>query len=64
MFSDNGAKGQLIGPEGIEKLCADLDVDPSDVRVLIDKTLSLLVFAGYFRLLLPNFQLRCNLKTV
>lgn len=50
MFSDNGAKGQLIGPEGIEKLCADLDVDPSDVRVLIDKTLSLLVFAGYFRL--------------
>ena len=30
-FIDSGAKGQLIGPEGIEKLCADLDVDPSDV---------------------------------
>ena len=32
---DSGAKGQLIGPEGIEKLCADLDVDPSDVSCIV-----------------------------
>ena len=31
MLADSGAKGQMIGPEGIEKLCIDLDVDPSDV---------------------------------
>uniref|UniRef100_A0A7S0RJ02 Defective in cullin neddylation protein n=1 Tax=Pyramimonas obovata TaxID=1411642 RepID=A0A7S0RJ02_9CHLO len=26
---------ELIGPEGVEKLCADLDVAPSDVRILM-----------------------------
>jgi len=24
-----------IGPEGVEKLCKDLGVDPEDVRILI-----------------------------
>jgi len=26
---------ELIGPEGVEKLCADIDVAPSDVRLLM-----------------------------
>jgi len=34
-YADSGAKGQMIGPEGIEKLCIDLDVDPSDIVMLV-----------------------------
>eukprot|EP00976_Prorocentrum_cordatum_P100320 1192188-Prorocentrum_minimum.AAC.5 len=30
-----GSDPEVIGPEGVEKLCADLDVAPSDVRILM-----------------------------
>ena len=32
-FIEDGNKGKIIGPEGIEQFCKDLGVDPNDVSV-------------------------------
>jgi len=34
-YKDEGEGDQAIGPDGIEKLCADLDISPEDIVVMV-----------------------------
>eukprot|EP00959_Pyramimonas_sp_CCMP1952_P431916 9045501-Pyramimonas_sp.AAC.1 len=48
-----GSDPEVIGPEGVEKLCADLDVAPSDVRILMLAFKMNAAKMGYFTAVRP-----------